>query len=451
MSWLASRLAAGSGRGELVRVVLVALGAALGTVLLLSAALVTAIHGGFDREFGGEHGTAYRTDLIDQPGLRPGVVTALVLMLVPVLVFLGMCARISAAQRDRRLAAVRLAGATPGQVRLLAAAETALPAAVGTLVGLLTVLVSKSLLERRYLQTEAEIGLTRALPTNVPLPPVRTILVLLLVPALCAASAVLALRRVEATPLGVSRRTQPAPRAGAFAVLLVGVVLVAGAPLTGDAALLPLALGAVLTMLGLTAAGSWLTAKAGALAARRARRPALLLAGRRLQADPRAQGRALSGLVLAVLVASSAAVLRAETLRSQADDGFYRSAYDLVDLALLVALVVAAAGLLVASCEAVLERRRTLASLAAAGVPLGTLRRAVLLQSLLPAVPAVILAAVTGATGALALTATFGGALVPWARLLGILALALVAVTAASAATLPLLRRAVRPGELRQS
>ncbi len=143
MSWLAGRLAAGSGRGEVVRVVLVALGAALGTVLLLCAALVTAIQGGFDRKVGGELGTAYRTELIDQSGLRPGVVTALVLMLVPVLVFLGMCARISAAQRDRRLAAVRLAGATPGQVRLLAAAETALPAAVGTLIGLLTVLVAK--------------------------------------------------------------------------------------------------------------------------------------------------------------------------------------------------------------------------------------------------------------------------------------------------------------------
>jgi ABC-type antimicrobial peptide transport system permease subunit len=116
-----------------------------------------------------------------------------------------------------------------------------------------------------------------------------------------------------------------------------------------------------------------------------------------------------------------------------------------------VALVVAAAGLLVASCEAVLERRRTLASLAATGVPLGTLRRAVLLQSLLPAVPAAALAAVAGASGALALTATFGDAVVPWTRLLGVLALALLAVTAASAATLPLLRRAVRPTELRQT
>lgn len=449
MSWLAGRLAAGSGRGEIVRVVLVALGAALSTVLLLSAALVTAIQGGFDRAVGGELGTAYRTELLDQSGLRPGVVTALVLMLVPVLVFLGMCARISAAQRDRRLAAVRLAGATPGQVRLLAAAETALPAAVGAVIGLLTVLVTKSLLERRFLQTEAALGLARALPTDVPLPPVRTGLVLLVVPALCAASAVLALRRVEASPLGVSRRAQPAPRGGGFVVLVVGFVLVVGTPMIGEPSLLPLALGAVLTMLGLTAAGSWLTARAGSLAARRARRPALLLAGRRLQADPRAQGRALSGVVLAVLVASGASVLRADALRSQEDDGFYRAAYGLVDLALLVALVVAAAGLLVASCEAVLERRRTLASLAAAGVPLGTLRRAVLLQSLLPAVPAVALAAIAGATGALALTS--GDAVVPWARLLGVLALALFVIGAASAATLPLLRRAVRPTELRQT
>ena len=451
MSWLARRLTAGSGRGEVVRVVLVVLGATLATVLLLCAALVSAIRVGLDQELGGVHGSAYRTELIDQSGLRPGVIAALVLMLVPVLVFLGMCARISAAQRDRRLAAVRLAGATPGQVRSLAAAETALPAAVGAAVGLLSVLTAKGLLERRYLQTEAGLGLSRSLPTDVPLPPVRTLVVLLLVPALCAASAVLALRRVETTPLGVSRREQPAPRAGGFVVLPLGVVLVAGAPQAGEAALLPLTLGAVLAMLGLTSASSWLTARAGSMAAMRARRPALLLAGRRLQADPRAQGRALSGVVLAVLVASAAAVLRAETLRAAQDNGFYRGAYDLVDLALLVALVVAAAGLLVASCEAVLERRRTLASLAATGVPLATLRRAVLLQSLLPAVPAIALAAAAGALGAFALTAAYGDAVVPWGRLLAVLGLALLAVLGASAATLPLLRRAARPTELRQT
>ena len=218
MSWLARRLTAGSGRGEVVRVVLVVLGATLATVLLLCAALVSAIRVGLDQELGGVHGSAYRTELIDQSGLRPGVIAALVLMLVPVLVFLGMCARISAAQRDRRLAAVRLAGATPGQVRSLAAAETALPAAVGAAVGLLSVLTAKGLLERRYLQTEAGLGLSRSLPTDVPLPPVRTLVVLLLVPALCAASAVLALRRVETTPLGVARPKTPVARSSSRTV-----------------------------------------------------------------------------------------------------------------------------------------------------------------------------------------------------------------------------------------
>jgi hypothetical protein len=294
------------------------------------------------------------------------------------------------------------------------------------------------------------MGLARALPTDVALPPVRSVLVLLLVPALCAASALLALRQVEATPLGVSRRAQPAPRAGGFALLLVGLALLPAATVVnGGFVLVPIAV--VLIMLGVTAAASWLTARVGTLAARRARRPALLLAGRRLQADPRAQGRALSGVVLAVLVAAAAAVPRADALQiSDDNDEFYRSAYALVDLALLVALVVAAAGLLVASCEAVLERRRTLASLAAAGVPLGTLRRAVLLQSLLPAVPAVTLALVVGAGFTLA-PAVLGFVPIPWARLLGVLVLALLAVTAASAATLPLLRRAVRPTELRQT
>lgn len=451
MTWLARRLARGGGRAEAVRWALVVLGASLATVLLLSAALVSAVQGGLDRQTSGLQGVAYRTELLDQSGLRPGVVTALVLMVVPVLVFLGMCARIAAAQRDRRLAAVRLAGADPGQVRLLAALDTAVPAAAGALLGLLAVAVGKGLLESSYQRNEAVLGAARALPTDVPLPPVRTLLVLLLVPALSAASAVLALRRVETTPLGVSRRARPAPGAGGFAVLLGGVVAVVCAPLLGDAALLPLTLGAALLMLGLVSSSSWLTARTGAVAARFARRPALLLAGRRLQADPRAQGRALAGVVLAVLVASAAAVLREVTLRgADPSDDFYRNAYDLVDLALLVALVVAAAGLVVAACEAVLERRRTLAALSASGVPLTVLRRAMLLQSLLPAVPAVLLAAAVGT----AATQLFAGAMdgtfaVPTGRLLAVVGLALLAVAAASVVTLPLVHRAVQPSELR--
>lgn len=472
MSWLAGRLARGGGRSEAVRSALVAFGGALAAALLLSAALVTAIHGGDCRQ-GCTQGQLYRTDLLDQAGLRPGVVTGLVLMVVPVLVFLGMCARISAAQRDRRLAALRLAGATPGQVRLLAAADTAAPAAVGTVLGLLGFVVGKTLLERGYQQhtdallraatgTGVPAGVpyssalallpARALPTDVAMPAGRSLLVLLLVPALCAASAVLALRGVQTTPLGVAQRTRPRPRRASLLVLLAGLALLAGAPLAGALALPVLAVGGVLVVLGLASSGSWLAATTGALVARRTGRPALLLAGRRLQADPHGQGRALFGVVLAVLVASGASVLRSATLAQQGgDDRFYRNSYDLVDLGLAVALVVAAAGLLVASSEAVLERRRTLASLWAAGVPLATLRRAVLLQALLPAAPALLLAATAGTATTQVFAGATGGLTFPGLRLLVILTVALAAICLSTLLTLPLLHRSTRPDELRQT
>lgn len=472
MSWLAGRLARGSGRSEVVRSGLVAIGGALAAVLLLCAALVTAVEGGDCRQ-GCTAGQLYRTDLLDQAGLRPGVVTGLVLMVVPVLVFLGMCARISAAQRDRRLAAIRLAGGTPAQVRLLAAADTAAPAALGAVVGLVGFLVVKALLERSYQQHADELvraafaaavpvsvpyssalalAPARALPTDVATPLGRSLLVLLLVPALCAASAVLALRHVETTPLGVVRRARPQPRAAAFVLLAAGLVVLTAAPLSGALFLPVLAVGAVLVILALASCGSWLAARTGAVVARRTGRPALLLAARRLQADPHGQGRALSGVVLAVLVASGASVLRSATLGQEAfDDAFYRSSYDLVDLALAVALVVAAAGLLVASCEAVLERRRTLASLWAAGVPLATLRRAVLLQALLPAVPALLLAATTGTLAGQLFAGAIDGLTFPWLRLLAILAAALAAVCLSTLLTLPLLRRSAQPTELRQT
>ena len=447
MSWLAVRIALGGGRGEAVRALLVVLGAAFATSLLLAAAVVSAIHS--------SSGDAYRSSLLNEAGLRPGVTVALTLMVVPVLVFLGMCARVAAAQRERRLAALALAGGTPAQVRTLAALDTAVPAALGAVLGLTVLVVVKGLLEQRYLSdpfSGASVAFfgsrpPRSLPTDIPLPLIRSLAVLLLVPALAAASAVVALRQVVTTPLGIVRRHRPAPRAVGLPLLVVGLLLV-GVPslLLGGVSAIPLYLGALALLVGLALSGSWLAALAGRSVAGRTRLPALMLAGRRLQDDPRAQGRALSGVVLAVFVAACAAVLRSVTLAMSGDDAFYRSAYDLVDLALAVSLLVAAAGLVVAATEGVLERRRTLAALHATGVPRATLQRAVLLQALLPAVPAVLLAAVTGTvTGALLVA----GSSVPALRVLVVVGIALLAVAAAAAITLPLVSRATRISELR--
>jgi hypothetical protein len=59
-------------------------------------------------------------------------------------------------------------------------------------------------------------------------------------------------------------------------------------------------------MAGLVIAGPWLTLLGSRLMARRAQRPATLIAGRRLADDPKAGFRAISGLVLAIFIGTGA-------------------------------------------------------------------------------------------------------------------------------------------------
>jgi hypothetical protein len=448
MTWTILRLVLGRGRGTLTRLALVGLGTALATGFLLGAALVHAIpvlctNGSSACD------NSYRVDLLAQPGLRPGVSTALVLLVVPVLVFLGMCSRIDAARRDRGLAALRLAGATPAQVRLLTALDTGLPALLGTVTGYLAFLIVK-------VSLAPTAGRAPALPTNVPMPVASTIIVLLGVPLLAAASATFALRRVVLGPLAEFRHSETRRlRPWSLAATVVGIALLVVSPQlyrNDGGSFAPVVVGGAITMLGVVASGGWLAATLGAALASRTNSVAALIAGRRLQADPLGQGRAISAVVLAVYFAAGAAVLRADAITTERNDGsgFYSNAYDLVGVALGVALLVGAAGLLVAAVESVTERRRSLAAMVATGVPLATLRRAVLLQSLIPAVPAVVLATVAGALSAQAFTSNGDShLLLPALSLTAVAVVALVAVAAVTALTLPLLRRSVQPSELR--
>jgi hypothetical protein len=136
-------------------------------------------------------------------------------------------------------------------------------------------------------------------------------------------------------------------------------------------------------------------------------------------------------------------------------DDFYASTLDLVDLAIYVALVIAAGGLLVAVAEGIVARRRAYASLVAAGVPRGVLARSILWQALAPAVPGVALALATGA----ALTGGISGgtgddgsapsAPVPWGHLAAYGGLAIAAVLVTVGLGLLFLRASTAPEELR--
>lgn len=147
------------------------------------------------------------------------------------------------------------------------------------------------------------------------------------VPALAVAAALLALRRVQVSPLGVSRR---APAGGPtwrrLILLAVGLVSLAVALPTvaaarGQGLLWLLAAAITAVILGIVVAGPWLTMGVGRLLVRVSRRPATLLAGHRLATDPTGGFRSISGLVLAVFLVTVAAAATASAEVPVADPG----------------------------------------------------------------------------------------------------------------------------------
>jgi hypothetical protein len=267
------------------------------------------------------------------------------------------------------------------------------------------------------------------------------------------AGAAAAMRSLRITPLGVVRGT-PRRHPRPWGLLLLGVGLGGfasaalrgmGNSLSGDAVL---GGSLAMAMFGLVACGAWLTSITGRIAARVARGPALLLAGRRLEDEPRAQARAMSSVVLIVAAATIALVILRDFQRNDGSSrDFYVRGFGLVAAGMVFSLIVAACGLLLTTLEGMLERRRTLASMRAAGVPLITLNRAVLLQVGLPVLPAAVLAELAALASLAALTrGEWPGT--PWTVLL-LPPAAVLACVAAAACTLPTLRRTADIEQLR--
>jgi len=227
-------------------------------------------------------------------------------LLVPVLTFISTATRLAAARREQRLAAMRLAGATPRQVSALSAVEASVAAVAGVAVGFGLFFLLRPVV--------AGIPFTGEpfFPGDLSLSLADILLIAIGVPLLAAAAARIALRRLQISPLGVSRRVAPAPpRAWRVIPLLAGIgelgyFAAAGHPETTSGQTQAFFPGFLLLIVGLVIAGPWLTMTGSQVLARCARHPAALIAGRRLADNPRAAFRAVSGLVVALFVASVA-------------------------------------------------------------------------------------------------------------------------------------------------
>ncbi len=229
---------------------------------------------------------------------------ATVLVIVPLLVLAASAARLSVSRRDQRLAALRLIGATPGRVAAMTAAEALLTGAAGALLGavgyavLLPPVASLPLAGGAWYPADLWIG-------ALPLPAVMAGVV-----ALVVVSALAGLRQVVVGPLGVARRSRSRGASVVRAVVFVAVVAGYGwisKEYGSDDSLALYAFAAV--FLALAVIGPWVVRLLGRIVTALAKRPATLLAGRRLLDDPKAAWRIVSGLTLAGFVAGFFALL----------------------------------------------------------------------------------------------------------------------------------------------
>jgi hypothetical protein len=229
-------------------------------------------------------------------------------ILAPVLIFIATATRLSAARREERFAAMRLAGATRRQVSLIAATESAVAGIGGVAVGfgvffLLRIPVAGiPLIGQPFFPGELSLSLPDILAVAVG------------VPVFAAVAARLALRRVQISPLGVARRATPKPpRAWRTVPLLAGLAelgfwTVHGHPASVSGQIQAFASSFALILIGLFIAGPWLTMAAARGMARWTSRPSTLIAARRLADNPSAAFRAVSGLVLALFITTVAVV-----------------------------------------------------------------------------------------------------------------------------------------------
>jgi hypothetical protein len=240
------------------------------------------------------------------PFFRYAFGVGIIAVVFPMLVLISTATRLAADRREERFAALRLVGGTPADIRVIASVESVVSAFCGAVLGIVVFL-----LVRPVLVSAAPLGPQYFSGTVTP-----TLLgyigILVGVPVVSAIVALLSLRRVQISPLGVSRRATPKPPTfWRLTTLVLGVGLyVFGLSRTSpDTIGVPAYPGLLITLIGLVIAGPWLTWVASRLFGRLSRGSSALLATRRLADNPKTAFRSVAGLVLAVFLGTMVGAL----------------------------------------------------------------------------------------------------------------------------------------------
>jgi len=167
--------------------------------------------------------------------------------------------------------------------------------------------------------------------------------------------------------------------------------------------------GILLVVLGVVALGPWVAFRSGQRAARRTSDPATLIAACHLVSDPGPAGRAAAALGAIGIVSGTAAVMELTVFLGTRIDPFFAISFALVGVALILVLLVTASTLAVHAAESILDRRRVLAALVAAGTPVSVLRDSLRREAMLISMPLSVGGVLLGAVVSGGVGAVSGG------------------------------------------
>ncbi|MGQ0777812.1 MAG: FtsX-like permease family protein [Pseudonocardiales bacterium] len=326
---------------------------------------------------------------VAQDGLRPGVVIGTLLLTVPVLALTWQLLRVGSDARDRRMAALRLAGATPAQARTVAAVESARTSVLGGILA-----------GPAYLLLWVALGvLPPAGARMVPDPRLTEIVSWLVLIVLIGASGAVAGAAVRqpliSEPLRGGQRTRSSgSRWATYLAVALGAATLAGFVAVVVFGLIPgpWYVGGMIFLLVATAMTlgtrivTWL---AGRLRARGT--PVDVLAAALLKGAPGPTGRVAGVLWICGIGLGFATMVTVGILEERYDSSslaFYLSGIALAVGAILVGMIVAAATLAVGMIERLHDARRAIASLAALGVDEAILHKVLRRQLTVPSIAA---------------------------------------------------------------
>ncbi|MEV6272755.1 hypothetical protein AB0L64_36695 [Kribbella sp. NPDC051936] len=361
-----SRTPADRGRVQLATAAL-----ALSGALLLGALRIARLGKG-------ELGNDIYSNYIAESGLRSGLIAILIILAALTGGLAVQALRLGTAARERRLAALRLAGASRKQLRQLTVADAAIAGlSGGLLAGPAYVVLS--------LLFGALPRMARILPGAEPIDALLWIPVVVMMTAAGVVIGSLLHRDGTAAP-------QPQSASQRHTGIVAGPVLIALGLLTSPymgyvGSTIALAGTALLF---LSTSGLWIRWLGRRL--QRSGDPANLLTGVRLMTDSRPSSRICMllgscGFLVGSMANGIASVVAGETT-SATSVSFYTTGFGLTIAGLVLIVLTAIAALIVGVADQLVDHRRQLASLTALGVDLPFLRRVIRRQLTVVAAPA---------------------------------------------------------------